>query len=200
MRVIIVILLIATVFSCKRIPENNTPKQTKNNVMLKVGFQEGDSLISSLDFIKTIDISCKRVSGVISDSKKQRNDFNKKCNFYKIKYDYDILRGLESKKTLFDNNNTSYYMALADTKSDADDYKFIKLYSSRNNKKLDSLTIFSYENYIEALVNKGTYFYIKNDKIYTYNYVEDEEGIHSKNWKVHEIKNGQFQLLKEISF
>ncbi|MFL0066881.1 hypothetical protein V2595_14750, partial [Tenacibaculum maritimum] len=92
------------------------------------------------------------------------------------------------------------YLALANKKSDSDDYKFVNLYSTKNNQKQDSLIVFSYENYIEALVNKSTYFYIKNNDIYIYEFNEDEEGIHSNNWKEYRIENGKFKLLKNTSF
>ncbi|MFL0104838.1 hypothetical protein, partial [Tenacibaculum maritimum] len=70
----------------------------------------------------------------------------------------------------------------------------------KNNQKQDSLIVFSYENYIEALVNKSTYFYIKNNDIYIYEFNEDEEGIHSNNWKEYRIEKGKFKLLKNTSF
>lgn len=193
-------LILLVLLSCKSALKDKNNDTQKKYAAKSINFELGDSLISNINFIKTIDKSCKRASGVLSDSKKEREEFGQKCNFYKINYEYDLFRGLENKKELFENNDINYYIALANKKSDSDDYKFIKLYSLENDRKLDSLIIFSYENYIDALVNKGTYFYIKTNKVYTYNFNEDEEGIHSDNWSEYEIKNGRFNLLKKSSF
>ncbi|CAA0223572.1 hypothetical protein [Tenacibaculum maritimum] len=192
------ILLALLSLSCKSSLKDKNAQE--KHALKSINFELGDSLISNISFIKTIDKSCRRPSGILSDSKKEREEFNQKCNFYKINYEYDFFRGLEEKKELFNNNYIDYYLALANKKSDSDDYKFVNLYSTKNNQKQDSLIVFSYENYIEALVNKSTYFYIKNNDIYIYEFNEDEEGIHSNNWKEYRIEKGKFKLLKNTSF
>lgn len=180
----------------------NKPFKVENNVVIKnINFEDGDKLISNLDFIKSINNTCKRVRGVIDDNDIQRKDFNNRCKFYKISYNYNVFRGFEGQKQLFRKNNIRYSLGVANKNSDSDDYKFINLYSIKNGKKMDSLTIYSYQNYIEALVTKGTYFYIKNDKVFIYEFNEDEKGIHNNKWSEYKIEKDKFKLSKRnISF
>ena len=201
-KIIFFILIVA----CKTEPKEskiteNTQVNTVNNVTLKdENFEEGDKLISNIEFIKTIDETCKRTHGVIQDNKKQRDAFNDQCQFYNIKYNYEVYRVLEKQKQLYQKDDINYYFDLAIKNSESDDYKFVNLYASKNGRKIDSLEVYNYENFIEALVEKGKYFYIKDEKIFTYMFYEDEDGIHNSKLNEYEIKKGNFELVKSHSF
>ncbi|MCG7501352.1 hypothetical protein MHM83_05675 [Tenacibaculum sp. Mcav3-52] len=195
------ITFIVFILACKKIvPEKSNQKEENSIVLISKDFQEGDSLISNLKFIKSIEDSCIRTEGVLEDNREQREDFNSRCRFYKITHDYSVLKGVEEKEQFFKRNKIIYSLDLANKKSDADDYKFVSLCSEKDGENIDSLIVYSYENYIEALVTKGAYFYVKNDRVFVYKFNEDEEGIHSDEWNEYRINKGKFELIKRSLF
>lgn len=198
----LLVTFILVFIGCKT-KSKQTPIAVSNNSKIIVddnlNFSAGDVLLSKIYFIKSIDKSCARVSGIISDNKEQRNQFKNNCNFFKLKYNYDEYRGLEKREKLYSMDNVNYYLDLNSQQSDSDDYKFVSLYSFYDGKKIDSIIVYSYENYIEALVEKGRYFYIHDKQIYVYEFNEDEEGIHSDRWSKFSIVNGEFKLDEAIS-
>ncbi len=177
--------------------KDNLTTQVKSKSDIR--FELGDEVLADLEFIKSINTTCGRAVGVIGNDDKQREEFEKNCNFYKIKYNYYELRGLEKSQKVFEQNN-NYSLVLNVTKrmTDSDDFKFIGLYTIDKNKKIDSLVVFSYENYIEALVEKGRIFYIKNNNVFLYDFNEDDKGIHSEKWRKYEIKAGKFNELQSV--
>ena len=75
MKNLIIILCLLSIFSCKKTQENintNTKKNTLNREW------QGDSLISDLNFINSIDRTCKLNDGFFERSDKQIKDDNLK--------------------------------------------------------------------------------------------------------------------------
>ncbi len=172
--------------------KNPTSKQIINEKKYIIG----DSLISKLSFLKLINKSCVRNNGAISDTKDDRKKIKNNCDFFKIKYDYSPYRTLVKDTALFKKNDITYLLGKSRNRSESDDYNIINLYIEKNKTKIDSIVIFSYENFVEALVEKGNYFYFNNESIYVYNFFEDEEGIHSKKWTKYKIEESK--IIKQL--
>lgn len=199
---IYLIIFILAFVSCKIKPKETSKtlsNNTKTTISGNLDYEDGDVLLSKIDFIKSIDKSCKRISGAISDNEQHRGEFKNKCSFLKLNYNYDVFRGFEEVKQLYSVGSVNYSLDLNNKNSDSDDFKFVSLYSIAAGKKIDSLIVYSHENYIEALVEKGRHFYLNNNQVYIYEFNEDEEGIHSTKWSKFSIESGKFKLLEAIT-
>ena len=189
------LLLFATscifLISCKKDYNTTTQQEVKNseNNKTEVNFASiGDSLISQSDFINGIEKS--------SDIKIQR------INLSKIKYNYSKFpswnyNDIEEKKI---GNITLKFQKANIKKSNADVFVHINLSIYKDNKKIDSLTVYKEENYAEALVAVTQYYYIDtNLDLWTLEINEEEDGIKVIHWNQYkiDIQTGQIKLIRK---
>ena len=190
MKNLIFILCFLSIFSCKKSQENIS-KPISNIAVLDKQWQ-GDSLISDLSFINSIDASCRLNTPFFDRSEKQINDDNSKCALSKIKFDYEKLNYLKNKTSIGKiNPQTERLLKATKPQNDenADIYNQATLYVEVNKKTTDSIVIYYSVNFSEALTAKERSYYINNENIYLLDIVEDESGSSVEKWSKNKINS-----------
>ena len=190
MKNLIFILCFLSIFSCKKSQENIS-KPISNIAVLDKQWQ-GDSLISDLSFINSIDASCRLNTPFFDRSEKQINDDNSKCALSKIKFDYEKLNSLKNKTSIGKiNPQTELFLKATKPQNDenADIYNQATLYVEVNKKTTDSIVIYYSVNFSEALTAKERSYYINNENIYLLDIVEDESGSSVEKWSKNKINS-----------
>ena len=188
MKKLILIFAALVLFSCKKEENSNLQSNTvtiteSDNTSIGIG----DSLIAQDSFLsefnEAADIKAKRA--VLSNIK---YDFDKYVSWKENENEIKKIDGLSLK---LQNDNSG--------KNEADIYSHIKLYVEKENKLLDTLTLYKQENFAEALVAINQYFYIdKKLNIWTLSIVEEEGSISINSWKQFKIdkNSGKINLIK----
>ncbi len=188
------LIVFICVLSCK-----NTTNKTKmkplfnkqNNVLLT-----GDSLISNKNFINKIDSSCIKTTGYYGRTEEEANDYKNKCVYYRIDFSYEELNSIDD-EFIQRVGDVDCIIRNSNDISDSDDFIIKNLILKKNNIETDSIRIYSYENYIEALAQKNDYYYLKNNRLWILKFNEDEDGIRIVDWKQYFINyEGKIILLK----
>ncbi|KAB1068401.1 hypothetical protein F6U93_06785 [Tamlana haliotis] len=202
---ILVMVVALGLISCKETLSNKSEDTTcynkkdtvsdmlKNTISPKEkGIQlMGDSLISDGNFIDKINTTC--VSGgdlEISDSYKM------KCEFFKIKFIYENLNGINN-EVIQNFKNINYSIKQSKETSDADDFVIKNLILKKEGVLTDSIRMYSYENYIEALAQKNEYFYIKDNNLWILKFNIDEDGVNVVDWHRFTVNDGGKIILEE---
>ncbi len=200
----ILIFHLISIQSCKKIDENklkvttvnydtiksNLKKTTYNNT--KDTFLIGDYLISQKKIIKNINSTC-----VSENSLAISNSYKKKCTYYKIKFPYEELNTIDN-KVIQSFNGINFSIKKSKETSDADDFAIKNLIIQKEGISTDSIRIYSYENYIEALVQKKEYYYLDNNHLWILKLNIDEEGIKVVNWNYYTINNNGKIVLEKL--
>lgn len=183
LKLLLTTILVLNIIACK----NGTSRESK---ALNIEFHEedilfmGDSLISNEKFIKNIDLTCVISEGGL----KITESYKKKCVFYKLNFPYEELNGLDN-KIVQNYNGIDYIIKKSNTMSDADDFVIQNLIIKKENIITDSIRVYSYENYIEALVQKNEYYYLSNNNLWILKFNEDEDGVSVVSWDKYEVNN-----------
>lgn len=143
----------------------------------------GDYLISKKNFVDKINTTCVSEEELaISDS------YKKKCVYYKIKFLYEDINYIDE-NTIQSFNGISYSLKKSNESSDADDFAIKNLIIKKDDVLTDSIRIYSYESYIEALAQKNEYYYLKDNHLWILKFNIDEDGIKVVNWKNYKIND-----------
>ena len=185
--IILSILSVTSIVSCKN-KSHNESRALKNNVQKKDILLLGDSLIANEGFVKKINKTCAISNGYYGRTEADIDDYKSKCVFYNIKFQYEKLKKVDN-KIIKNFKGINYIIRNSNVASNADDYIFKDLILKKNNIITDSIKIYSYEGYIEALVVISEYYYIKDNHLWVLNFYEDEEGIHVESWSKYEIND-----------
>ncbi len=184
------IIILFSIQSCKRIDKNKLKIATTNGNLKKTIENDkrdtlliGDYLISQKKIVKNINATCITEAGLaISDS------YKKRCTYYKIKFPYESLNSVEN-KVIQNFKGINYSIKKSKETSDADDYVIKNLIIQKEGILTDSIRIYSYESYIEALVQKKEYYYLHNNNLWILKFNIDEDGIKVVNWDSYTINN-----------
>ncbi|OEK08561.1 hypothetical protein A8C32_03680 [Flavivirga aquatica] len=182
----ILLIMFMSVLSCKNTSHNarkNFIENTQSSVLLT-----GDSLISDKHFIEKIDSTCLITNGYYGRTDAEIKNYKKKCAYYEIKFSYEELNPIEN-KVIQNFGDIDYIINSSSKASDADDFTIKNLILKKNNVITDSIRVYSYENYIEALAQKNEYFYLKDNYLWVLKFNEDEDGINVENWSKYKIDN-----------
>ncbi len=193
------IVILCSIQSCKQIDENKLKVATTNSSLKKTIEKDirdtlliGDYLISRKKIVKNINTTCISEGGLaISDS------YKKKCSYYKIKFPYESLNSVEN-KVIQNFKGINYSIKKSKETSEADDYAIKNLIIKKEGILTDSIRIYSYENYIEALVQKKEYYYLDENNLWILKFNIDEDGIKVVNWNKYSVNdNGKIKAKKE---
>lgn len=177
-KILIPFILIVNIVACSNI---FLKKQVSNdNFVEKDMLFVGDSLVSNTNFIKKIKPTCASSTLEITES------YKKQCVFYKITFPYEELNDIDS-KVIQNFRGINYIIENLDTISNADDFVFKRLIIKKENVITDSIMIYGYENYIEALVQRTYYYYLENNYLWRLKFDIEEEGISIVSWNKYEI-------------
>ncbi|OBQ57325.1 hypothetical protein JJL45_00340 [Tamlana sp. s12] len=175
-------------FNSQTIPSTlkNTISSKKKKTLLV-----GDSLISDRNFINQINATC------ISNGDLEISDtYKSKCNFFKIKFIYENLNSIDDKE-IQNFNNISYHIRQSKETSDADNFIIKNLILKKGDVFTDSIRIYSYENYIEALVQKNKYFYLEGNYLWILKFNIDEAGVNVVDWSSYIVNDSGKIILEE---
>lgn len=201
MKNLMIFLCFLSIFSCKKSQENT--KTISKEIVLKKEWQ-GDLLISDFNFVNSIDKTCKLNSAFFGRIDEQIKDDNLKCALSKIKFDYEKLNSIKTKFSIGNINATTELFIKATKPSNlenADIYNQATLYIELNKKNTDSIVIYHFINFSEALTVKERNYYIDRDYIYLLDIVEDESGTNVEKWTENKIdKSGKIILDKQKVF
>lgn len=198
MKYLVILMCFFTTLSCKKIT-NKSDKINSNQASINNQWN-GDKLISDLDFVNQINISCLLTSSYFNRSEEEIKQDNLKCVLSKINFDYSKLDSLKGKKIIGNlNNSLELYIEKTTPKNleNADIYNQVTLFVKKGEIIMDSMIIYESINYIEALTVKQLYYYIDNNKIFLLNLSEDESGSSVKDWsECYVNESGKIKLVK----
>ncbi|MEC3875467.1 hypothetical protein [Chryseobacterium salviniae] len=199
MKKIIIILCFLSIFSCKKTQEN----VSINTIELNKEWQ-GDLLISDLNFVNSIEPTCKLNSSFFGRTDKQIKEDDLKCALSKIKFNYEKLNSLKSKTfvgKIGPNTNIFINTTKPSDTENADIYNQATLYVQINKNITDSIVIYHLINFSEALTVKERNYFINNDNIYLLDIAEDESGASVQKWSQNKINSsGKIVLIKQKIF
>lgn len=196
------IVILFFIQSCKKTDKNKIEVVSINNSLKKTIEKNikdtlliGDYLISQKAIVENINTTCVAEEGLaISDS------YKKKCTYYQIKFPYESLNSIEN-KIIQNFKGINYSIKKSKETSNADDYVIKNLIIKKEGVLTDSIRIYSYENYIEALVQKKEYYYLDNDNLWILKFDIDEDGVKVVNWVSYTINNkGKIKKNKKNTF
>lgn len=203
MKYIITLLSFLSLFSCKKVQENVSEPKISNEMVIDKDWA-GDALISDLNFVNSVNISCKLNTSFFDRSEQQIKEDNAKCVLSKINFDYEKL---DSVNTRTDIGNISdgirlFIKSSSVTQSDHADLTYrTSLFVEKDKVVTDSIVIYESLNYSEALIVKLKYFYVDKDNIYLLDVWQDESGASAEKWEHHKITTaGKIVLLKQRLF
>lgn len=203
MKNIIILLFFLSFFSCKKGQESISNKVNSNETTIDKNWN-GDTLISDINFINSINSSCKLNTAFFDRSEKQIKKDNEKCALSKIKFNYEKLDSLKNKVIVGKlNSEIELFINKSQSKNseNADLSYQTTLYVEKNKIILDSIVIYQSFNYSEALTVKTKYYYLNKDNIYLLDFAEDESGSSADKWEHYKINSkGKISLIKQNLF
>lgn len=203
MKKIIIILCYLSIFSCKKTQEKISINAISKTFELNKAWQ-GDPLISDLNFVNSIEPTCKLNGSLFGRADNQVKDDNLKCALSRIKFNYEKLSSLKSKISI-GNIGFSAKIFIKTTKpnntQNADVYNQATLYIEINKNITDSIIIYRSISFSEALTVKERNYFISNDNIYLLDIAEDESGTNVEKWSHNKINSeGKIVRIKQKKF
>lgn len=202
MKNLIIILSFISIFSCKKAQENISKPPFSKEISIDKNWS-GDVLISDLNFVSSIDPTCKLNTTFFNRSEKQVKEDDAKCALSKIRFDYDKLNSINKKYSIGKlNSNTELFIKNSVAKNNNADLSYqATLYIETNKTISDSIVIYQSFNYSEALTVKTKYYYLDKSEIYLLDVAEDESGGNVEKWEHYKINlSGKISLVKQNFF
>lgn len=203
MKILFIIISFLSLNSCKKAQENISIQVIAENFSSNKEW-EGDHLISDLNFVNSIDSTCRLQTTFFDRSNKQIEKDEKNCTLSKIKFDYEKLNSLKTKISIGKiNSTTELFIKKTQPKNNenADLFYQATLYIERNKVISDSITLYKSINFSEALTVEERRYFINNDIIYILDILEDESGSAVEKWMNYKINiNGKLELIKQKLF
>lgn len=198
---------ISVMMSCNKVKEDKVEANTTlaEEVTVMTNWK-GDPLIADLDFVKSIDPSCKIEGSYYESSDEQMEEDNARCVLNKIKYDYYLFQELKA-RVLVDSLEGGIKLYINTTlptakeKQYAEVYHQATLYVEKEGKVVDSMVLYEYVNYMEAMVVSLRYHYLDGNKLYLLDYEDSENGSEVDQWQEYIINNtGTITLVRSEKF
>jgi len=198
----LIILLYLLSISCEKAQKRISTPSLLNTISTDKNWN-GDILISNLNFVNSIDSTCKLMTPIFNRSDKQVEVDDTRCAVSKIKFDYDKLNTINKKIVIAKpTSDTEIYIKKSTPESSDTDVSYqATLYIKKNKKIYDSLIIYQSFNYSEALTVKAKYYYINKNDIYLLDFAEDESGTNVEKWEHYNINaSSKIYLVQRIFF
>ncbi|KMQ60087.1 hypothetical protein ACM46_17745 [Chryseobacterium angstadtii] len=202
MKNLVILLSFISIFSCKKAQENVSKPPFPQETSIDKNWS-GDVLISDLNFVSSINSTCKLNTTFFNRSEKQVEHDDAKCVLSKIKFDYDKLNSINKKNIIGKlNSNTELFIKNSVDKNNNADLSYqTTLYIEKNKTITDSIVIYQSFNYSEALIVKTKYYYLDKNEIYLLDVTEDESGANVEKWEHYKINfSGSVSLIKQNFF
>ncbi|BFO66895.1 hypothetical protein [Chryseobacterium sp. KCF3-3] len=202
MKNLIILLSFLSIFSCKKAQENISKPSFSQEISIDKNWN-GDALISDLNFVKSINPTCKLKTTFFNRSEKQVEEDDSKCALSKIKFDYEKLNSLNKKSNIGKiASNIELFIKNTVPKSDNADLSYqTTLYIEKNKTTTDSIVIYQSFNFSEALTVKTKYYYLDKSEIHLLDIVEDESGTNVEKWEHYKINSlGKISLVQQKTF
>lgn len=195
------------IISCNKIKEDKVGIETNTEIkkQFTIAFNyKGDPLIGDLDFVKSIDSTCRIDGSYYEQTKEESKADKERCVLNKIKFNYESLQKLKT-RILVDSLNGGIKLYIQKStptikeRKNADIYEQAKLYVERNNVITDSLVIYHEINSMEGMVAMVKYHYFDRSTIYLLDLAESEEGTEVSKWQKYKVnENGKIVLTDEL--
>ena len=175
------IILLITVFTeCNiKIVEANT----KNNEILITSSFTGEKLISSKQFVQSVNRTCK--------------NGNEQCTISKIqKSYYQQFRDLNNDEITISKLKSNIELKLKKEETQNEFLITIKLISYKNNKKVDSIICYEYYSDPNDSLAEEKLYYLEDYNLWTLDFTYDLRTKTAEDWVKYKInpKTGKFEL------
>ena len=175
-----IILLIIVFTECNiKIVEANT----KNNEILITSSFTGEKLISSKQFVQSVNRTCK--------------NGNEQCTISKIqKSYYQQFRDLNNDEITISKLKNNIELKLKKEETQNEFLITIELISYKNNKKVDSIICYEYKNDPNDSLAVEKLYYIEDYNLWTLYFIYDLESTTTGSWIKYKInpETGKFEL------
>ena len=175
-----IILLIIVFTECNiKIVEANT----KNNEILITSSFTGEKLISSKQFVQSVNRTCK--------------NGNEQCTISKIqKSYYQQFRDLNNDEITISKLKNNIELKLKKEETQNEFLITIKLISYKNNKKVDSIICYEYYNDPNDSLAEEKLYYLEDYNLWTLDFTYDLRTKTAEDWVKYKInpKTGKFEL------
>ena len=175
------ILLLITVFTESNI--KIVEAKTKNNEILITSSFTGEKLISSKQFVQSVNRTCK--------------NGNEQCTISKIqKSYYQQFRDLNNDEITISKLKNNIELKLKKEETQNEFLITIKLISYKNNKKVDSIICYEYKNDPNDSLAVEKLYYIEDYNLWTLYFIYDLESTTTGSWIKYKInpETGKFEL------
>lgn len=202
MKNLIILLSFLSIFSCKKAQENVSKPSFSQEISIDKNWN-GDKLISDLNFVSSINPTCKLKTTFFDRSEKQIEEDDAKCTLSKIKFNYEKLNSINKKNIIGKlASNIELFIKNNIPKSNNADLSYqTTLYIEKNKTITDSIVIYQSFNFSEASTVKTKYYYLDKNEIYLLDIVEDESGANVEKWEHYKINSsGKISSVQQKSF
>ncbi|PKF74952.1 hypothetical protein CW752_06575 [Chryseobacterium sp. PMSZPI] len=203
MKPFLALLLFLSILSCKKAQGNISNQIISNKITIDKNWN-GDPLISDINFVNSIDASCKLNTPFFNRSEKQVKEDDAKCALSKIKFSYDKLDSINKKITVGRlSSEIELFIKKSSLKitNEADLNYQATLYIEKNKSISDSIIIYQSFNNAEALTVKTKYYYLEKNDIYLLDIVDNESGTSTEKWEHYKINAaGKISLVQQKLF
>ena len=175
------ILLLITVFTESNI--KIVEAKTKNNEILITSSFTGEKLISSKQFVQSVNRTCK--------------NGNEQCTISKIqKSYYQQFRDLNNDEINISKLKNNIELKLKKEETQNEFLITIELISYKNNKKVDSIICYEYKNDPNDSLAVEKLYYIEDYNLWTLYFIYDLESTTTGSWIKYKInpETGKFEL------
>ena len=175
------ILLLITVFTESNI--KIVEAKTKNNEILITSSFTGEKLISSKQFVQSVNRTCK--------------NGNEQCTISKIqKSYYQQFRDLNNDEITISKLKNNIELKLKKEETQNEFLITIELISYKNNKKVDSLICYEYKNNPNDSLAVEKLYYLEDYNLWTLYFIYDLESTTTGSWIKYKInpETGKFEL------
>lgn len=175
------ILLLITVFTESNI--KIVEAKTKNNEILITSSFTGEKLISSKQFVQSVNRTCK--------------NGNEQCTISKIqKSYYQQFRDLNNDEITISKLKNNIELKLKKEETQNEFLITIELISYKNNKKVDSIICYEYKNDPNDSLAVEKLYYIEDYNLWTLYFIYDLESTTTGSWIKYKInpETGKFEL------
>ena len=175
------ILLLITVFTESNI--KIVEAKTKNNEILITSSFTGEKLISSKQFVQSVNRTCK--------------NGNEQCTISKIqKSYYQQFRDLNNDEITISKLKNNIELKLKKEETQNEFLITIELISYKNNKKVDSIICYEYKNDPNDSLAVEKLYYLEDYNLWTLYFIYDLESTTTGSWIKYKInpETGKFEL------
>ena len=175
------ILLLITVFTESNI--KIVEAKTKNNEILITSSFTGEKLISSKQFVQSVNRTCK--------------NGNEQCTISKIqKSYYQQFRDLNNDEITISKLKNNIELKLKKEETQNEFLITIELISYKNNKKVDSIICYEYKNNPNDSLAVEKLYYLEDYNLWTLYFIYDLESTTTGSWIKYKInpETGKFEL------